>query len=161
MTQLCALEGCYDDVSFFDVALCYNHVVAVAAMYSDDCVEWNRNRRKEERSEQLGCLYFVRVGERIKVGWSRSPRSRLRQYPPGSEVLATQFNLLIAAEEAMHVRLTQWRDAGREWYRDCPEVRAAAAEIVAEHGKPEQIRWGTGQRRGRQTINATRGAVRI
>jgi hypothetical protein len=159
--QTCSIPGCTEFVGMFDIALCYGHVEAAFVMFDAEEQKQARiwRQRMAGQQERLGGVYFVKVGEKIKVGFSYSPTRRLKQYPPGSEVLAIASNVLPAAEAEMHDRLTQFRVAGREWYRDCEEVRSVVAGIVEEHGKPAPIKWGSGQSRRRNPVSTTRRAA--
>lgn len=70
-----------------------------------------------------GYVYFVRFDGMIKIGFSRRPENRLRDIPH-QEVLKV-IKGTMADESWYHNRCTEWRVVG-EWFRDCPEFRAAA-----------------------------------
>jgi hypothetical protein len=42
----------------------------------------------------IGCIYFVRSGDKIKIGFTRSLERRLRSYPPDARVLATMVGTM-------------------------------------------------------------------
>lgn len=161
--ELCGMVDCMNEVGPWSkyVRLC----VWCLEMAEWALEEWPRDQeraiKRQTREEQAGTIYMVLVGDRIKVGFSTKPKQRLRQYPPGSTLLAFIYGegIRLAEERALHERLTQYRVAGREWYADCDGVRAVVAEMVEKYGKPAwQPQWGDGQRRQRNGMAATRRA---
>lgn len=82
-----------------------------------------------------GLIYYLQVGERIKIGFSTSIRRRLRAYPPGATLLAFEPGDLTKERERHH-QFAQLRVAGREWFMPGPELGAHITELVAEHGDP-------------------------
>lgn len=72
-------------------------------------------------------IYFAKCGDRIKVGISNNVGARLSQLRTGA---GAPVELLAAVdgdnriERALHNKLKQYRVDG-EWFRDCPETRAA------------------------------------
>lgn len=69
-----------------------------------------------------GFVYFVRFDSMVKIGYSRHPRQRL-QNVPHEEVLRIVEGSM-ADEKRAHLICAKWRVVG-EWFRDCPEFRAA------------------------------------
>lgn len=78
-------------------------------------------------------IYYVRVGEHIKIGWTTNLYRRLRAYPPTAELLAWRYGTK-ADERALHQQFAAYLAGGREWFRDVPEIRAAAEAAKAEFG---------------------------
>lgn len=78
--------------------------------------------REEERYAADGVVYYVQIGEHIKIGCSVNLKQRLAGYPPNRRLLATEPGYEV--EEA-HRRLTQfseYRELGREWFRPGPAL---------------------------------------
>lgn len=164
--RLCGMQDCPRDaltvVTYID--LCLPHLSLANDAVLDYLAQPEREERRQEREERLGCVYVVRVDSRIKVGFSIEPRRRLQQYPPGSTLLALVGRVPISFERDLHGRLAQHRVAGREWYRDCDEVREMVADLIANHdAEPRwQPTWGNGQpKRPRSTPGKTRRATPI
>lgn len=83
----------------------------------------------------LGWIYYLAVGDRIKVGYTKDLKKRLNHYPPDSELLAMKPGTK-KQERTEHSLLTAHRVAGREWYTRHLEVLERAAAVVAEYGPP-------------------------
>jgi hypothetical protein len=66
-------------------------------------------------------VYYVRVGDRIKIGFSAHLDARLRSLPV-EEVLGWESGDR-GLEAHRHRQFAVHRTA-REWFTDCPEIRA-------------------------------------
>lgn len=82
-----------------------------------------------------GHIYFVQVGDLIKVGWTRILGVRLKQYG-ASAVLLAHYPARRDAEKYLHRNLKPALARGREWYHNEPIVQRYIAEVLAEHGPP-------------------------
>lgn len=69
--------------------------------------------------------------------WMREGNVRLRQYPPTAVLLATRPGTRLD-EKALHGQFAAYLHAGREWFRDVPELRDHINGVIAEHGAPEK-----------------------
>lgn len=78
--------------------------------------------------DKPGRIYYVAVGDYIKIGWSTRMAGRLSMYPPDSVLLASHEGTL-RDEAALHDRLKRWRAAGNEWYHPTPEVLAVVDAV--------------------------------
>lgn len=102
-----------------------------------------------EKTRQL--VYFALCEDRIKIGISQNIGKRLSQLRTGA---AAPITLLAACEggagveKALHRKLRQFHIDG-EWYRDCPDLRAAIQNSLNNFpaAKPHQI---SGRPRGRK-----------
>lgn len=103
--------------------------------------ENERRQRREEREAttrqqlggHLGFVYYLEVGERIKVGFSSDLRKRMRQYPPGSRLLAIEpgdFDL----EALRHKQFSGSRTDGREWFTPTSDLLDHIRTLVDMHG---------------------------
>lgn len=81
-------------------------------------------RRREEaeaRAERQsqpptpGWIYFLRIGEHIKIGHATHLGRRMAAYPPNTEFLAAVPGTR-KDEQNIHLRLAEHRAMGREWY---------------------------------------------
>lgn len=79
-------------------------------------------------------LYYLRVGELIKIGTTTHLRTRLQHYPPGmTTVLATEpggFEL----EKARLNQFRHLRHSGREWFNPGPSLIEHINAVREEHG---------------------------
>lgn len=108
--------------------------------------EQDQRRRSERRrsadaafrGEQPGYVYYVEVGERIKVGYSVDVRRRMRAYPPGSVLLAVEPGSP-DLERQRHRELAGCLLDGREWFRPDGVVLRQVAKVVDQHGDPSRF----------------------
>lgn len=90
----------------------------------------------KEALEQ-GQVYYLRVGDQIKIGFSGDVRRRLRSYPPGSELLALEPGDK-KLERRRHNEFAEWLVAGREWFEPSAELLQHTQDLVTMHGDPGQ-----------------------
>ena len=83
-------------------------------------------------------VYYLLVGDLIKVGHAHVVHERLRQYPPNATLLALEPGDP-SLEKQRHRELRESLAMGREWFHDTDQVRAVIAAVVAEHGPPKVI----------------------
>lgn len=74
-----------------------------------------------------GWIYYIRLDDKIKIGWTACLEKRLRSYPPHAVVI-THHPGTRADERDLHRSFAPSRAAGREWYHPTPEVMAHIAE---------------------------------
>lgn len=84
-----------------------------------------RRRLGESRSWTTGesVVYYVQIGDYIKVGTTTNLRRRLAGYPPNRRLLATEPGA-DDVERARHAEFRESRAMGREWFRPTNEVLA-------------------------------------
>lgn len=89
-----------------------------------------------------GWIYYLQIGDRIKIGYASSMYNRMRSYPPNSILLAVHPGK-IADERRIHREVAHHRVAGREWYGVTPEMVAYVEAVQERHGKPQvgQAGW--------------------
>ena len=72
-------------------------------------------------AEPVWTVYYLRVGDRVKIGTSRNLEQRIRSYPPGSELLATEpggFDV----ERKRCRQFTRYLVGGQEWFNPGPPL---------------------------------------
>jgi len=90
------------------------------------------------RQERDGFVYYIRIGERIKVGYSVDVKRRMRAYPPGSKLLAVEPGDR-ELEKARHRQFAGSRTDGREWFRPTQDLMELVQELVDVHGDPKRF----------------------
>lgn len=137
--------------------VCFKHALIVASMLNRERAEEDVQAARAELAERRRALravkerrhdlyyengaadahvYFVRVGDLIKVGWSSRLRSRLKAYSADSEVLL-HYPATRQEETDMHRLLRPDLAKGREWYRrDGPLVQRELTRLLKKHGEP-------------------------
>lgn len=106
-------------------------------------------REAEARASAPGWIYYIRIDDRIKIGYSADVRQRMKSYPPHATLLAVHPGTRTLETET-HAKFRNCRAAGREWFHAAPELEAHIAEMVDTFGPPAgrhiyKFREGTGQ----------------
>lgn len=101
-----------------------------------------RTNRHENGGHDEGQIYFVRLNELIKIGWSGKLRSRLKSYGASAEVLC-HYPGTRQDETLLHRQLRDNLARGREWYHDCPAVQLFIERAIKQHGRPSILPWWT------------------
>lgn len=92
---------------------------------------------RESRAMAPGWVYYVQVGERIKIGYAKDVAARLRAYPPGHKLLATHPGTK-TLERDMHQQFRGSLAAGREWFYPHDDLLTHIDQVIAQFGKPGQ-----------------------
>lgn len=78
-------------------------------------------QRRVARRTVSGYVYYLRVGEHIKIGYASNLFQRLSSYPPGSVLLAVEVGTL-QVEAQRHREFADLLAAGREWFEPGPRL---------------------------------------
>lgn len=73
------------------------------------------------RRQSSPVVYYIQIGDLIKIGYTIDLRLRVRSYPPGRKVLATEPGDP-ALEIKRHGQFAFCREHDREWYRPDPAL---------------------------------------
>lgn len=156
---MCLAFGCtmYIQEQFHSrhVYMCQEHALSVWATVQEmidpdtlKAIAYDRVAPESERfpddstpipiSETVGDVYFIRVGQLIKIGYTSDFNRRMKSYPPDVELLA-HYHGTYADEQQTHQLLTVHRANRREWYNPTPEVMAAVDDAKRRHeSEPKQ-----------------------
>lgn len=74
----------------------------------------------------LGYVYFVRLGNRVKIGYSRNPAERFKEVPLEEVLTITPGSQ--DDERAAHIRFAHLRTTG-EWFKAEPELLKYAKSL--------------------------------
>lgn len=80
-----------------------------------------------------GQVYFVGCAGKIKVGYSADANERVRMLATAAPTPLTLIGIVEGSrslESAIHKKLKSHR-SHREWFLDCPEVRALVDDVLA------------------------------
>lgn len=90
---------------------------------------------KTKRS-QWGQIYYIRLNDVIKIGWTSHLYGRLIDYSPGAVLLAHHAGTR-ADERDLHRSFAPLRVHGREWHNGSAQIILDHIEaMLAEHGPP-------------------------
>lgn len=91
-------------------------------------------------SNDEGFVYYMRINGQIKIGYAADVTSRMRHYPPGSELLAVEPGTL-HTEAERHQDFRRDLVRGREWFNESDKLIAHIAQIVSDCGDPSALAY--------------------
>lgn len=113
--------------------------------YLDALVDFSDRRfrhvavRPDGETSGTGRVYYVQVGEHIKIGCTVNLSGRLRDYPPNRRLLATEPGYEVL-EGQRHEQFAEHRVMGREWYTPSVPLIAHINELRrAQHAEPVEL----------------------
>jgi hypothetical protein len=106
-------------------------VSAILARQNQQDANWRFWTDRVARGKPRSVVYYIQVGERIKVGTTVNLTARKAAYPPGSEVLATELGSY-DLESERHRQFAAYLVAGREWFHPGPKLLAHIASLQAQ-----------------------------
>jgi hypothetical protein len=128
-----------------------------AALYEEwiECRKHNRlssqvsemeKRRPKEYPADIGYVYFYKVGDFIKIGFTKKPIQRVENLKVAQSALADMFVAVRGRrsdEKALHRALESFHNHG-EWYRATSSVMTIVVRaIIAGQASDLAIRRGT------------------
>jgi len=153
MPVTCCWPGCDREAFKVEMPLCMSHRQDAW----DDVQDWMertkinhataaRQERKLKREREIqaqreahgnqpGWIYYIRVGELVKVGYSTDVPKRMRQYPPDSVLLAVHPGTP-GLEVQLHRDFTASRARGREWYWPDTQINEHVTKVLDQFGSP-------------------------
>lgn len=87
-----------------------------------------------------GWVYYIRMGDVIKIGYAKDVARRMRAYPPSAMLLAAHPGTP-AVERDMHKRFSADLDRGREWFRESEALVAHIESVIEKFGAPEGMAY--------------------
>ncbi len=130
--------------------MCVHHIAEImrfvhstTVMSTPEQIEDDAARKKladeEEAAREAGVVYYVRVGELVKIGTTRRRiQTRMGTLPPDRQLLATEPGGPIL-ERARHLQFQHLRFNG-EWFIPAPELWRHITAVRGEHGEPPTIK---------------------
>ena len=149
----CAYPQCADHTQWRDTPVCPEHAALMWKTFEEHTSEAHRRvirgdhreaaaeirageaatkTRKRITSNRPGSIYYLRVGDRVKIGFTTDLYQRMMQYPPNSELLALHPGTP-ALEKEMHQDFSRHLADGREWFHPNPELDAHIQKVQAKY----------------------------
>lgn len=94
--------------------------------------------RKSAQSAQPGWIYYVQIGELIKIGYTENLQQRISHYPPNAIIKAVHPGTP-ALEKSIHRQFQESRARGREWFRMSTPLNDHMAGVLERFGSVEGI----------------------
>lgn len=116
-----------------DLPLCTAHITVVR--------KYNPGPRPvgkvaaEPKPQKPPVVYYLQMGDIIKIGFTTNLATRVRTYPPHAEVLAIEPGGR-EVEVERHQQFKAHLTAGNEWFRMGDDLMAHVAAMRTEHGSP-------------------------
>lgn len=132
------------------VNVCLRHLQQVTAEFPDTLIcptcasiAANEERARARSSEPkkapgVATIYYVQVGEQIKIGWTTNLHQRMRAYPPTARLLATERGTK-TLERSRHQQFNEYLAHGREWFEPGKFLLEHIDRLIEKNGAPPQI----------------------
>lgn len=105
------------------------HQIAVESVAERERKLDEAHRKNIEFNKRHGQIYYLRLDEKIKIGWSANLGQRLMSYPPHMVLLADHPGNR-ADERDLHRTFRPSLAAGREWYHPTQELLDHIQRII-------------------------------
>lgn len=148
--DMCATNMCRQESGYMDLPFCEDCAWKMWSVMDAECPEYMKDAarngrldharmrdartRSEEAQREMnppklnladdlrhGTIYYLRVGNLIKIGYTANMDQRMRQYPPNAELLAQHPGTMLT-EKQIHNRLVVHLAKGREWFKPHEKV---------------------------------------
>lgn len=139
MTPTCVWPACQKKPAA-DLPICATH--------RDEVLKVTRDKARAKRTTGNGrkhVVYYLRVGDLIKIGYTFKLEQRLRQYPPDAVLLAVEPGDE-ELEKQRHHHLRHSLARGREWFHPTPEVEEFVQHVITQNGPPVVIKERSSRR---------------
>lgn len=80
--------------------------------------KWEQEQEAKKRREKLHrdpLVYYVQIGEHVKIGFTENLKQRLAAYPPNKRLLATETGTR-AVEGQRLLKFREYLAMGNEWF---------------------------------------------
>lgn len=132
----CVFGGCRERASYHQMPICREHAAQAWLTFDEEepeqykrlirgetaevAAEIRAAKAKKQEAKRLsahraGTIYYLRIADRVKIGFTTDLYQRMGQYPPNSEILATHPGTPTLERET-HKRFAMHLADGREWF---------------------------------------------
>lgn len=118
-----------DDPKFIEAIADVNERVAEREMVDAD------ERKRHRKAMKHGDIYFIRLNDLVKVGWTRDLWGRVKSYGASAQLLVA-YPGTRDDETNLHRQLRPALAKGREWYEDGSIIGHFIDEALAKYGQP-------------------------
>lgn len=91
-------------------------------------------RERKERETQQGWVYYIKMDDLIKIGFTKNVWIRTKAYPPTAEFLAAHPGTR-AVERTMHHKFAHLLAEGREWFRSGDDLTKHIESVLEQFPK--------------------------
>ena len=132
---ICNMDQCHRDASIrVGITLCERHLQKAWAAYQviqgAEVPEMQEDPERDVRSlDARGTVYMIRVGDLIKIGWTSSPKQRMKELKPDA-ILHYKAGTR-RDEYKLHALCIDHLVKGREWFASSPWMIQFVKDIQA------------------------------
>lgn len=136
---LCAFGDCTDRATYQGTPLCREHAAQVWKTVEDhESTQYRELVRgkvpapkpaKTYRANRPGHIYYLQVGDRVKIGFTTDLYRRMMEYPPNAVLLATHPGTP-AVEKELHQDFHRYLADGREWFTPNSDLDAHLQKVL-------------------------------
>lgn len=164
--ERCSWGGCSSNYTIVGTQLCEEHALQVfdqmivykgydymlaraggvkaALEFEKERVE-KRLSEQRERATREGWVYYIEMGDLIKIGYAQNIWGRTKAYPPTAKFLAAHPGTP-TLERTMHHRFAHLLAEGREWFRVGDDLLEHIDQVLRQfpkQPKPYEFRKNT------------------
>lgn len=90
------------------------------------------------RKQEPGMIYYLKVEDQVKIGFTTDLDSRLKAYPPMAKLLATHPGTF-ATERDMHSRFAAHLAGRKEWFAVHPELESHISAVRKQFKQDSRV----------------------
>lgn len=141
----------------YNIPFCQEHALYVWSGVNEmmQIHELDTTPKEPPAKREEGWVYYLRIGDRVKIGYTNDVDRRLASYPPNMEVLLLRRGTR-NLERAEHLRFAEHLRDGREWFDANDAVLSTIEEIASR--VPVAERWNDSEEWFRRRTRQPRGA---
>lgn len=109
-----------------------------------DRVDEDCERERQRFQDRQHVIYYVRIGDHIKIGYTSCLKQRMTQYPLNRRLLAVETGDLVT-ERARHLQFRAYLALGKEWFTPGAELLSHINLLRLGYGS-EPVHWGPRER---------------
>lgn len=149
--QFKGLPLCEDHAQDVWVEIGFHHMDVRKAYLAHQRQEDTEAIRKEAIRERLGVeefmatykqapgiIYYLKVEDQVKIGFTSDLDTRLKAYPPMAKLLATHPGTR-ETERQMHDKFAEHLAGRKEWFADHPELESHIAGVLKRFKQDSRV----------------------
>lgn len=130
----------FDQIIFhkgYDFMLAHAGGMTAALQFEKDRINASNARQEQERKDRAtreGWVYYIRMGDLVKIGYAQNVWDRTRAYPPTAKFLAAHPGTM-TLERTMHHRFAHLLAEGREWFKPGNDLLEHIEDVLKKFPK--------------------------
>lgn len=96
---------------------------------------------REPEKPMRAHIYYLQVGELLKIGYTERLRQRINNYPPNRRLLAVEEDGTYEMERARLVEFREYLVSGKEWFKPGPRLIDHVNKLRRQAGAKPIVRF--------------------